>query len=86
MAEYDITAAFEKIEEELIASMLRNMDHHRAQEEKEGLLWSQWQTEQLKALERYKLQNQKKYTKQFRLLNNRVEALIRAAHQTENME
>lgn len=86
MAEYDITAAFEKIEEELIASMLRNMDHHRAQEEKEGLLWSQWQTEQLKALERYKLQNQKKYTKQFRLLNNRVEALIRAAHQTGNME
>ena len=85
MAEYDITAAFEKIEEELIASMLRNMDHHRAQEEKEGLLWSQWQTEQLKALERYKLQNQKKYTKQFRLLNNRVEALIRAAHQTGNM-
>ena len=86
MDEYDITAAFEKIEEELIASMLRNMDHHRAQEEKEGLLWSQWQTEQLKALERYKLQNQKKYSKQFRLLNNRVEELIRAAHQTGNME
>lgn len=46
---YDITVALKKIEDELIASMIRNMDRHRAEEDKEGLLWSQWQVEQLKA-------------------------------------
>lgn len=84
--EYDITAAFRRIEDELISSMVRNMDRHRAEEDKEGILWSQWQVEQLKSLEKYKLQNQRKYRKEFRLLNNRVEELIRTAHETGNME
>lgn len=30
LADYDIGAAFEAIEDELIASMIRNMDRHRA--------------------------------------------------------
>lgn len=59
MNEYDITATFKAIEDELIASMIRNMDHHRAEETKEGYEWSMWQAEQLKALERYKRDNQK---------------------------
>ncbi|MCI8432444.1 MAG: hypothetical protein HFH83_04515 [Lachnospiraceae bacterium] len=84
--DYDITEAFRKIEDELIASMIRNMERHRAEEDKEGFLWSQWQVEQLKALEQYKLRNQKKYTKQFRLLNKRVEELIKMANDTGNME
>lgn len=84
--EYDIVNAFVRIEEELIASMIRNMDRHRAEEDKEGILWSQWQVEQLKALEKYKKQNQKKYKKQFRDLNKRIEELIRVAHDTGNME
>ena len=41
--------AIQKIEDELIASMIRNMDRHRAEETKEGYNWSMWQTEQLKA-------------------------------------
>ena len=49
MNEYDIAAAFQAIEEELIASMIRNMDRHRAEETKEGYEWSMWQAEQLKA-------------------------------------
>lgn len=84
--EYDITAAFKRIEDELIASMIRNLDNHRAEEDDEGILWSQWQTEQLKSLEMYKLRNQKKYTKQFKMLNKRVEGLIQIAHDTGNME
>ena len=40
MNEYDIAAAFQAIEEELIASMIRNMDRHRAEETKEGYEWS----------------------------------------------
>ena len=50
--EYDISRAFERIEEELIASMIRNMDRHRAEETEEGYNWSMWQAEQLKALEK----------------------------------
>lgn len=84
--EYDLVAAFSAIEDELIASMIRNMDRHRAEEDKKGILWSQWQVEQLKSLERYKVRNQKKYMKQFRLLNTRVEELIRMAHDTGNMD
>lgn len=84
--DYDIAAAFSAIEDELIASMIRNMDRHRAEEEKGGMLWSQWQVEQLRALEEYKIKNQKKYAEQFRLLNKRAEELIRIANDTGNME
>ncbi|MFR3753594.1 MAG: hypothetical protein ACLTW9_17220 [Enterocloster sp.] len=59
--EYDIGAAFKAIEDELITSMIRNMDRHRAEETKEGVEWSMWQAEQLKALEKYKRENQKRY-------------------------
>lgn len=84
--EYDITEAFRRIEDELIASMIRNMDRHRAEEDDEGLLWSQWQVEQLKALELYKKRNQKKYSKQFKSINARIEELIQVAYETGNME
>lgn len=40
--EYDIGAAFSAIEEELIASMMRNMARHRAEETKEGIQWAMW--------------------------------------------
>ncbi len=42
LTEYDIGAAFKAIEDELIASMIRNMDRHRAEETKEGIEWSMW--------------------------------------------
>ncbi len=84
--EYDITAAFQAIENELIASMIRNMDRHRAEETKEGIEWSMWQAEQLKALEKYKRDNQKKYKKQFKNINGQIEALIRQARDTGNMQ
>ena len=51
MNEYDLAEAFQRIENELMASMIRNMDRHRAEETEEGYNWSMWQTEQLKALE-----------------------------------
>lgn len=86
MNEYDITAAFKVIENELIASMIRNMDRHRAEETKEGYEWSMWQTEQLKALEKYKRDNQKKYRKQFQKINGEIDLLIRKARETGNMQ
>lgn len=86
MNEYDISAAFEAIEQELIASMIRNMDRHRAEELKEGYDWSMWQVEQLKALEKYKLENQKKYSKQFKNINAQIGELIWQARQQGGMK
>ncbi len=86
MADYDIGAAFKAIEDELIASMIRNMDRHRAEEIKEGYNWSMWQAEQLKALEKYKHQNQKRFGKQFRDINGQVAALLQQARADGNMQ
>lgn len=83
--EYDITEAFRKIEAELIDSMMRNMDRHRAEEDKEGYEWTMWQAEQLKALEKYKKENQKRYSKQFKNINASIEALIQEARARGNM-
>ena len=81
MNEYDISTAFEAIEQELIASMIRNMNRHKAEELKEGYDWSMWQAEQLKALEKYKLENQKKYSNQFKSINAQLGELIWQARQ-----
>lgn len=84
--EYDLAEAFRSIENELIASMIRNLDRHRAEETKEGYNWSMWQAEQLKALEKYKRKNQKKYQKQFKSINSQIEHLIRQARMKGNMK
>ena len=47
---YDIGEALDRIEEELIASMIRNMGRHRIEEIKEEKEWTMWQAEQLKSL------------------------------------
>lgn len=86
MDDYDITVAFEAIERELIASMMRNMSRHRAEETNEGYEWSMWQTEQIKALENYKRENQKRYKKQFKSINKQITVLIQQARQEGNME
>lgn len=77
MADYDIIEAFREIENELISSMIRNLDHHRARETAEGIQWTQWQTEQLNAFEQYKKHNQKKFGKQFQSINNNINSIIR---------
>ena len=84
MADYDIAAAFEAIENELIDSMIRNFKLHRAEENKEGYLWSQWQAEQLKSLEQYRARNQKKFTKRFAALNAKLEEMLRKAEADGN--
>lgn len=86
MNEYDLAEAFRRIENELIASMIRNMDRHRAEETKEGYNWSMWQTEQLKALEKYKVRNQKKYGKQFKSINDQIDSLIRMSRSKGSMQ
>lgn len=84
--EYDIGEAFAAIENEIIASMMRNISRHKAQEEKEGREWSMWQAEQLKTLEKFKKQNQKKYPKQFKAINRKIEELICMAEEEGQMD
>ena len=76
MNEYDIQEALKRIEDELIASMIRNMERHRAEETEEGFEWGMWQAEQLKALEEYKKRNQERYKDQFGEINSSIPALI----------
>lgn len=83
---YDIGAAFEAIENELMASMIRNMKRHKVEESDEKMQWSMWQTEMLKSLEKYKYDNKKKYGKQFKDINAKISGLIAAANIEGQME
>lgn len=76
MNEYDIGLAFKAIEDELIASMMRNMKRHKVQEAKEGKQWAMWQAEQLKSLQRYKVQNRKKFQDSFAEINRSISEII----------
>lgn len=84
--DYDIEKAFRAIEDELIASMIRNLDGHRAEEDKLGFNWSQWQVEQLKALEKYKADNKKRFQSKFSDINGSIDAMIFTARQTGGTE
>lgn len=83
---YDIERAFQAIEDELIASMMRNMSNHRAMEDAEGIQWSQWQSEQLKSLEKYKAVNHKKFSSKFSDINKQLDSIIYAARQEGGMD
>lgn len=86
MGDYDVGKAFRRIEDELIYSMIRNLDRHKAEEAVEGFRWSMWQAEQLKSLERYRQKNSKKYGAEFVDLNRKIKELIRTAHQNGGMK
>lgn len=77
-APYDLSRAFERIENYLIDSMMRNFKHHRAEEMKEGYNWEQWQVKQLQALEEYRKMNKAKFSTEFADLNNRVGDMLTA--------
>lgn len=86
--EYDAAAAFERIEHELIDSMMKNLSRHIEEEDKYGFEWEQWQVLQLQNLERLRRSNQKKYGKQFRSINRRIVHAITLARSSgrEEME
>ena len=84
--EYDIGEAFAAIENELIASMMRNISRHKAWEKKENKEWTMWQVEQLKELEKFKKENQAKYPQVFKDLNRKIEELLRMAEEEGQMD
>ncbi len=77
--DYDISKAFERIEDELISSMMRNLRRHLQEEDKLGFDWSQWQVEQLRYLQEYRKRNKKKFGPQFKEINKKVVEAIRDA-------
>ncbi|MGN0464909.1 MAG: phage minor capsid protein [Lachnospiraceae bacterium] len=74
--EYDITAAFQKIENELISSMIRNLKRHKVEEINEKKQWEMWQALQLKSLEKYRIENQKKFGNEFAKINQKIKELL----------
>ena len=84
--EYDVGAAFEAIEEELISSMIRNMERHKVEEIEEDKQWSMWQAEQLKSLEKYRKENKKKFGKEFKEINKKIDRLILEANEDGQLD
>lgn len=86
MNEYDLSRAFKRIENELIDSMMRNLERHKAEETEYGFNWEQWQALQLKELERYRIKNRKLFTGRFTDLNKQIETLYRTTCQNAQTE
>lgn len=86
MATYDIGEAFQIIEEEMIASMTRNLKRHLKTEHEEGLNYSMWQAEQLASLNNYRKNNKKQFTSYFNTINGQIEDVLRKAYETGEMD
>lgn len=82
---YDIGEALDRIEEDLIASMIRNMGRHRIEEIKEEKEWTMWQAEQLKSLRAYRQDNKEKYSGRFLAINDKIEEAIRKSYAAGGM-
>ena len=77
---YNLSEAFEAIENELISSMMRNLKKHQAEETAQGFEWEQWQALQLQALENYRKRNLKKFPPRFNKLNAQIEEALRTSY------
>ena len=86
MAYYDISEVFQKIEEDMIASMMRNLKRHLATEKEEGINYAMWQAEQLAALNEFKRNNKSFFGKYFSTINGQIEEVLRKAHETGKMD
>ena len=84
--EYDISKAFQRIEETLIKSMKRNLTRHLNEERDLDMNWSAWQTEQLKSLEHFKKNNKQLFKNDFFAINNDVETLIKQSFENGKLD
>ena len=76
---YDVSRAFERIENELLESMTRNLKKHKAEETELGIEWTQWQAIQLEELQRFKQEATKKYGLEFKSMNKKIRETIAEA-------
>ena len=77
--DYDVSRAFERIENELLESMIRNLKKHKAEETEMGFEWTQWQAVQLEELQRFKQEAAKKYGLEFKSMNQKIRETIAEA-------
>ncbi len=82
----EIAESFARIEDELIASMMRNLDAHRVAEAASGMEWAQWQALQLQSLDEYARGALAKYGREFDGLNSAMENLIADRYRGAGME
>lgn len=73
---YDVSRAFERIENELLESMTRNLKKHKAEETELGIEWTQWQAIQLEELNRFKQEAAQKYGLEFKSMNKKIRETI----------
>lgn len=73
---YDVSRAFERIENELLESMTRNLKKHKVEETELGIEWTQWQAVQLEELQRFKQEAAKKYGLEFKSMNQKIRETI----------
>lgn len=85
MGEYDIGEAFQIIEEEMIASMARNLKRHINIELDEGINYPMWQAEQLAALSNFRKDNKKKFSGYFSTINKQIGDILQKAYESGNM-
>ncbi len=78
--EYDVSKAFQRMEEILIKSMKRNLTRHLNEERDLDMNWSAWQAEQLKSLKQFKKNHKQLFKNDFFTINNEVEALIKKGY------
>ena len=84
--EYDIVRAFQRIEEDLISSMKRNLSRHIKEEKKEGFNWTMWQAEQLNSLKEFKKQNPELFKKYFSTINDDIEEVLKKSYESGQTE
>ena len=76
MAYYDIGEVFQKIEEDMIASMMRNLKRHLNTENEEGINYAMWQAEQLAALNEFKRKAPSLFGSYFSTINDQIEEVL----------
>jgi hypothetical protein len=86
MAYYDIGEVFQKIEEDMIASMMRNLKRHLSTEKEEGINYAMWQAEQLAALNEFKRKAPSLFGNYFSTINDQIEEVLEKAHASGKME
>lgn len=79
---YDIGEVFQIIEEDMIASMSRNLKRHIEIENEEGLNYNMWQAEQLAALNNFRQNNKKLFGSYFSTINDKIGDVIKKANET----
>jgi hypothetical protein len=84
--DYDVARSLTRIEDDITASLIRNLKHHRAQETEEGLEWVQWQTVQLQELDKFKRRYAKKLNKEFKRINPHIDEAINEAFNQGKMD